>query len=488
MHRIALLLGLLSATASGDSASGTRCWDPAVWEEVKGNDLEAGINDPLFPAKRYGAVMAYDRGSIVIAGGYLFDRANMRAVWLPGDFWLGPVNTDASGTTTSDFLWSQFCSFGVMEHDARYKAASAIVHPHPKLRLLILFGGGAVDGFAMSGKMVALNLATGESYRASSSAAPSPRISAGMIAVRNDAVILYGGLGRGGSLDPAAYMGVFTINPVTLYLECRWTPIVTAGLAPSARRAAVMCAWDRKRNDGTSSVSVIVFGGFGTARTNMNDLWLLENTLSERSPWAWYALHDGKRSFSTGSASPQPRGGAVGVVYGDQLFIAMGATCGTTCTTLSDVWVFELHKRRWRRIMPAHLGVTSPWPMSRQFAAASFAPPHWLYVFGGESFEPHAYWNDLWRLRLDTSNCTLEIDGGRLAVTPPPEVQRGREEWNPPIRGPIDGGVCTHRSMAAARMLAGPGGRLDADAVLLIVASLLVATVVCVKCSRRRRR
>lgn len=468
------------------------------WEEVKGYDLEAGVNDPLFPAKRYGAVMVFDKGSLVINGGYLFDRAKMKAVWLPGDFWLGPVTTgEEKDSSPQPLSWTQFRASGAIGRDARYKAASAVIQPIPEQRILVLFGGGAVDGFTVVGSIVAVNLETGESYLTTTSAsAPGPRISAMMVAVSRDAAILYGGLGRGGFLDAAVYYGEFTVTADTLHVE--WSVLATRGaVGPAARRASVLCAMGSSQVDahGTNVSSVILFGGFGKPRTNLNDVWLLEKkNTGAANQWAWRRLHDGSSSSETDV--PAPRGGAVGVVYGDRLIVAMGATCGITCITLSDVWVFDLHILHWRPINnapPPHTSnAISHWPMSRQFAAAAFAPPHWLYVFGGESFEPHAYWNDLWRLRVDVSlwnNCSLD-NAAASARTSTSLLLKG-EEWNPPVRAPIDRDASAHRGISAARARAvTPGGtRYDpVDVCIAALCSMAIAVTFVRCCLKRRRR
>lgn len=405
------------------------------------HDFEAGLNDQLMPIKRYGATMVFDHrhSNLILSGGYMFDSSRMEPVWLRGDWWLGPL---AQGDADTPFTWTQFQVGHPAENDVRYKSASAIVQVGDgEDSRMVIVGGAAHDGTTVVSDAIAVMLDTGEaSIVEQHGDAPTPRLSTALIALSapfQSAVLLYGGMSRGGAMDAAVYIGTLSLSSKDEVpskegshpIRCDWRHATLssdkAGQPPT-RRAHIMLEVSAT----SMAPIVVVFGGFGEGQQkNLNDVWQLQADDHQGSMWSWHLLHDG----GDGANTPTPRGAAVGAVHGNNLFVALGAACDISCTTLGDLWMFSLGSRNWTQLLVPEGGG----PMHRQFASSIFVSPNWLYVFGGESFHPHAYWNDLWRLRLDNVANDRKYHHHHLSGEAG-ELRRTQVNWMPPIRPPME--------------------------------------------------
>lgn len=370
-----LLLGLLLLVPCATSS--------VEWELLAEGDLSAGLHDPHRPMKRYGsALQVFDEESLLSFGGYFFDVEHSTPMWLD-DWWYFDMKLGH---------WEERrLSAAGTQVEPRYKMSTCVL----KERRMVMFGGGAVDSRRVLGDLVVIDTLTRTAkvlpQLGGEASKPRPRHSAVMGRLTESSFVLYGGMDGLGALDDATYLAT------GLDESCVWAKMEPAAhtLMPLPRRSPLLLPLRGDRIDGLGSTKdFLLFGGFGSNPKNMNDVWLLTVAVGSLVV-RWTSLHDGS------GVAPPPRGAAVGAVDSGDLYVALGAACALDCTTLGDVWKFHVESRTWKHL------TTDPYrsPVPRQYAAfALVSAPSRLIVFGGESFRPYGYWNDVWALHFDADD------------------------------------------------------------------------------------
>jgi hypothetical protein len=211
----------------------------------------------------------------------------------------------------------------------------------------------------------------------------------------------------------------------------RWVKVAATvsggGAAPAGRRSHTLAPY--------LDDCFVLFGGYSrsAAKKNRNDVWLFNATAAE-----WTLLDAGdatttetrkREPAAAAQARPLGRGGHAAFVRrrtGD-LVVSNGAECLTGCTCLPDTWAFNIAARTWALTVtvphrsvspdgqPQRSGGATPSDAASPSDDAAYRPvarfmlgaatvrddatgDDALAVFGGESYRPYAYWNDLWLL------------------------------------------------------------------------------------------
>ena len=370
-------------------------------------------------------------------------------VWM-GDLWMYTLSTNQ---------WSRVRTVGSTRPPPSFKLTSALVAPDVVLVVGGDDGGGPVDSYQQGSYASDTYLLNTTSWVWSRGGTLGGLGRQGAsVAVVGDAVVVFGGMEAGSPPIYSNRLFITTLHDLLL-------PTSTQKSPPTWTDATVLCNGRRpppRRAHGMVSAGggrAYLFGGH-TPDGNLNDLWQLQLTTSEEDPsrlasCVWTLVDSG----SEGGKSPPSRGGAGMWYEGGVVGVVGGASCTPGCTCLGDVWVYDVDGRRggssWSHI--ANTG--SVFGMRHSFAYAHIPPTNThadggLYLFGGESFSPYSYYNDVHRLRTAAlpRNTTLPLllptprQGQRFAMP----VIRDRENaprWESPCeRLGVDAlrMVCTH--------------------------------------------
>eukprot|EP00667_Euglena_gracilis_P019147 EG_transcript_20463 len=162
------------------------------------------------------------------------------------------------------------------------------------------------------------------------------------------------------------------------FAESRWESITpTVGRPPPPRRAHSATVLQGR---------MYVFGGFSKARgrPNLNDLWAFDPATRQ-----WHAL--GPRNGTW----PPARGAHIAVADQRQryLYVFGGADCSAGCTCMDDLWRYSVLEMEWTELKVKG-------PTNRHFHTGVMTSADVLYIFGGESYRPYKYFNDVWNINL----------------------------------------------------------------------------------------
>eukprot|EP00669_Euglena_mutabilis_P014281 TRINITY_DN9338_c0_g1_i1.p2 TRINITY_DN9338_c0_g1~~TRINITY_DN9338_c0_g1_i1.p2 ORF type:complete len:270 (+),score=48.52 TRINITY_DN9338_c0_g1_i1:597-1406(+) len=115
--------------------------------------------------------------------------------------------------------------------------------------------------------------------------------------------------------------------------------------------------------------------------------------------------------------SPTPRGAAAAAAdpLRPVMYVFGGAACHGGCQCTSDLWQFSRATNTWKEIKPP-----GPQPTNRHFHSLSVSPDRVLYVFGGESYDPYMYFNDVWKFDLKPLDPRDASPSKALPSAPPP--------------------------------------------------------------------
>jgi hypothetical protein len=317
--------------------------------------------------------------SLILSFGYLYDHFAMTARWL-ADLWRFDV---------TDRTWHEISAAGEVP-PPRYKHASCVLGHQ-----LFIFGGANEKEL---NDMWVLDMGTFLWGRVRQINPPSPRYAGSLLATQNSEFVLFGGVEKGRTFDSKVYLGLVAVVGGEVHVH--WQPQLIKGREPSARRGALMVAIPGQDR-------FVLFGGAHDTES-LNDVWELTVDTTARVA-EWSELHSGA------VRSPKPRTAMIGALFNNSLYVALGMHCGPTCVVHDDVWRFTLENRSWVRI------VVGPRPVERQSSGFALVGGD-LHVFGGESFSPYAYWNDLWVLHLN-GNSGNAHEGRWLTAT---NVTRGK--------------------------------------------------------------
>lgn len=421
-----------------------------LWELVREGDLHAGLHDASVPVKRYGSLLTLGEGGdrAILYSGYLMDFSDVSPMWL-NDCWV-LRHGEHSARWEEVQLGRRWSSREPIA--PRYKAASAVLPP-PFQHLTVLYGGGTRNAKTVLGEMLIMDSKSLTLDVMNQQASPGPLLSAAMVALDDRHLALFGGMQRDGAHTSSMWLGTVQWEPnEAIAREVTWSALTNQfperTRTPEGRRAAVFvdipssCDSPQCRLvESAKGRTVLLFGGFGGSDVeNMNDVWQAV-VKTEAEMVTWELLHDGDGGES---AAPNPRGGAVGAVAKASrsgarfLYIALGATCDVECTTRSDVWRFSVESRSWMKLSADPHAM----PTSRQFAASVRLTPTSLMIFGGEGFQPYAYWNDVWSLRLDPDADEADATSPQPSLSSPAvswytaASVKGRVSLQSPIRSP----------------------------------------------------
>lgn len=100
------------------------------------------------------------------------------------------------------------------------------------------------------------------------------------------------------------------------------------------------------------------------------------------------------------------------------LLVSNGAQCSGGCKCLADTWAFSLNTEQWKQLS-THPRQT---PIGRYFVSAATLRDR-LFVFGGESYAPYAYWNDMWSLEIAKTS-TPDVVSNPLANKEEPDLRK----------------------------------------------------------------
>lgn len=168
-----------------------------------------------------------------------------------------------------------------------------------------------------------------------------------------------------------------------------WTKLNTFGtIKPEARFGHTATATNSHIN-----TFMYVFGGVSIATMkNLNDLWSLD-----MHTHTWRLVH------ATSVHQPSPRGYADMVRVGhNTLYLFGGARCDPGCECSNELWRFRIDTREWYNTHNKNSENKMPrerYKHSMVLAYTSQGAPS-LIVFGGESYHPAVYHNDVWQYVL----------------------------------------------------------------------------------------
>jgi Galactose oxidase, central domain/Kelch motif len=153
---------------------------------------------------------------------------------------------------------------------------------------------------------------------------------------------------------------------------------------------------------------VYMFGGFALGRGNLHDLW--QFNLEEHT---WVILAP---TLSTSSSSqqvqpsveqlPSVRGYSQMVCLGDHLYLYGGAECNPGCSCRQGVWIFDIVTQKWALQPPVDASFAQP---VHRYKHSMVSDGRALYVFGGESYKPSGYYNDVWKYAVSESTQSPSI-------------------------------------------------------------------------------
>jgi hypothetical protein len=140
------------------------------------------------------------------------------------------------------------------------------------------------------------------------------------------------------------------------------------------------------------SDNLFLFGGFSRGGSNLADLWRFQS-----SSRVWTEIQS--------AASPTPRGYS-SLVFASSLSSLVlfgGCQCTPGCKCSNEVWSFHTTIKQWFPIQVSkEPGRYSDEPLYPRYKSSGFwdSSNSRLLVFGGESFHPHHYFNQLALIKL----------------------------------------------------------------------------------------
>jgi len=229
-------------------------------------------------------------------------------------------------------------------------------------------------------------------------------------------------------------------------VERKWTLIPTSGQLPAPRFGAASARLQHSQGS-----SLCIFGGYLRGSPNYNDLFCLSLPsksgleAKEAGAFVWTLVHPGGPRLEQGFSYPSPRGYSGLEALSSTLFMLAGARCDPGCSCSDEVWAFDTLGGKWqvlRQAKPAktvhlaqrdapvhrykHTVVLSqnallgsvqlgePGTKNEEELAVVKAS---MYLFGGESFRPTSYWNDVFRFDVATPNVPTALIPAPLPYT-----------------------------------------------------------------------
>lgn len=195
-------------------------------------------------------------------------------------------------------------------------------------------------------------------------------------------LVLFGGYGE----DDA---GGHYFGDTWVLEEGKWSPVtehgrddVAVGCSPLARYGAASAV---------VGDSIVIFGGFSGAR-DLADVW-------SYSPInrAWACLWTGEST-----SGPSPRYCPAVAAYEGQLIVFGGRSRRESKRNFSDLWSFDVAKRRWRRLYDhaSHSHYGEALAPTYHAKSAYCTGDAGLWLLGGEGLRGHV--SDFWRLDMPT--------------------------------------------------------------------------------------
>jgi len=353
------------------------------WELVSKPDFTAGKFSEQRPTKRYSHASAADGAYMYVSYGYHYDHARMKATWLQ-DVWK---------MSFQDFTWTQ------LHHGA--EGDPSVMHARYKLSSVmhkdtLWFFGGDDGGGPVSSHMWGSyynDLWTldkeGIMGKVEARGEVPPPLAGHTAVVYKDRMYVFGGLTAS---EKSAQDNRFLVD-TNNFFSFEFATATWEKLTPTPQIHA-------RRSHGAAVVSdvMVVFGGFSKDErfSNMQDTHIFNFTTRHWQEVNIEGIKPSKRGAA--AAAGDSRLGA---------FILMGgAKCVISCDCLNDLWIFNIHTQTWREVLPT---AGSHIPVARHFHHGVLEPKTgYFYIFGGESYKPYAYWNDVWRIRLDGNGAMKE--------------------------------------------------------------------------------
>ena len=374
--------------------------DDLAWEVLDPGTLPDVVL-PTRPTVRYGSTAAWVDGlGVVLTHGYRFNHAHAGAQWF-GDSWVFDVVA---------LKWNKFRqprSATANPPTARYKSTITDIGDGT----LLLIGGD--DGGhlyhpnhqwgAYTNEVVPFHTRKeewGAAYQNFTKFQPRQGHAAALYVAPSQKkyILIFGGMKLDAHHIPEGDSSkIVDTNQLIFYdvaandfedvtpddvLEEKWSEEVSNW--PHPRRSHGLCVIG-----GTA----YLFGGFAKREDykNTNDLWKLD--IASR---VWTRIPEA-------STWPTKRGGMVfecdaGLGSEGTLVLYAGALCAPGCSCTTDIWLFDIYSQTWSELIPSR-GMK---PLNRHFHSGVIDPVnHYLYIFGGESYRPYVYMNDVWRISLD---------------------------------------------------------------------------------------
>eukprot|EP01137_Pigoraptor_chileana_P020644 Opistho-2@83253 len=248
-----------------------------------------------------------------------------------------------------------------------------------------------------------------------------------------------------------------TGNSWTEWLAMAWERLATGvekvdGFPSPSRRHAHAAV--------VSGGQAYVFGGRGPGRSDgtegetMGDLWVFRPEavgIPRGLPWVKLEqavnvrdkLWPGRRmghSMMAVLGSPALFGGVLCTEAG--------------CKGNSELWIYDVYAQKWASKTPSGGGPHGRFYFSFAAGYANVTTSrsgdsigartigNWAaYLFGGESYEPYGYWNDVWKLSVAISQADSDMESGRSGVKDtegrivPHDADAEEEEQEDPLEG-----------------------------------------------------
>ena len=387
---------------------------PAVggWSVMNPGDNTAGyFNDgyrgkAAVPMARFGHTMVSIRreSALLVLNGYMYMYATSAggASKMPSakgreaggpaaDATSGPVYMgDTWVFTLATRQWARMRTTGSARPVPSFKLCSALLQADTVLVVGGDHGGGA-GPYQAGGYVSHASLLNTSSWSWSPGGSIGVGRQGSSVSVVGGLVVIFGGMeasAEGGHTVHTNRIVVSTVRELLLAMAAEevvptWADVTEqcSGAPPEPRRAHGAVVKDS---------SIYIFGGHTTSGS-LNDVWRLHVALRKEGgiTCSWTREHDGFRG-----AAPSARGSFGLWIAEASIVVVGGAICTPGCTCLDDVWAFDTDTRLW-----SHRGSTGAFGRRHSFAAAGSRKGD-LYLFGGESFEPYTYYNDVNRLRL----------------------------------------------------------------------------------------
>ncbi len=384
------------------------------WELLHEGDFLAGPGNMNIPTKRYGHAMASVDDGAYVSHGYHFDHARAKPTWL-NDLWFFSFST---------FAWRRISVGGP---SPRFKHTLGLYRDR-----LVLFGGE--DGGHQTSKtnvwgsffndIWTFDLKNNHWTKLEPAGLLVPQARTAHCAVIfEDSLYIFGGLT---AVERSTKDSRFLRDSDDFwkfsFVSLQWTRVVVLGRSPTGRYSHSCIL---STSVARSTPKIWLFGGY--ARTSSprssNELWSFD---LETQNWKLHAT-------GASAVRPDPRGAHTAVGGDGFIVVFSGAFCDVACNSLHDTWRYNMSSDLWQILL------TSTENREEPIARHDLTSVHdnrrgidAMVIFGGESNNPYAYWNDVWRLRLDNTNPTPDLVGLALyhaqAALPKSLMLRTRDE------------------------------------------------------------